>query len=273
MTTYIYKGQEISHTEFITICQMAGVNGGRKKSHYEKLVEMAEQGNEKAQAILIDLEVRHGMKTKRFFAVEVFDSTCNDIEHESGIYGRGDYSWIDGQLNGGYGDYTMTEEEAIKAKEEFEKVIREKNLDWASVELDSVDVPVAETMQDIADYYNDADVLDVAELERIIENAGWRSDCDTDYGVCHNDDEKVVINDEGVAVVIPNMDRVTQRQRIGQRIAQLRKDRGMSQQALADATGIQRCHISRIEMGRYSVGFDTLQNIAEALGGNIDITL
>ena len=57
MTMYIYKGEKISHTRFSTICQMAGVMGGRKKSHYEKLVEMAEQGNERAQAILNDLDV------------------------------------------------------------------------------------------------------------------------------------------------------------------------------------------------------------------------
>ena len=57
MTHYIYKGEEISHTRFITICQMAGVNGGRKKSHYQKLVEMANDGNEKASAILSELEV------------------------------------------------------------------------------------------------------------------------------------------------------------------------------------------------------------------------
>ena len=57
MTQYIYQGKEISHTRFLTICQMAGIMGGRKKSHFEKLVEMAEQGNEKAQAILNDLEV------------------------------------------------------------------------------------------------------------------------------------------------------------------------------------------------------------------------
>ena len=58
MTKYIYKGQEISHTKFLTICQMAGVMGGRKKSHYEKLVEMAEQGNERAQ----DIEVVEPIK-------------------------------------------------------------------------------------------------------------------------------------------------------------------------------------------------------------------
>ena len=61
-----------------------------------------------------------------------------------------------------------------------------------------------------------------------------------------------------------------ERQRIGQRIADLRKQHGMTQQALADKTGLIRAHISRIERGRYSVGFDTLQQIAEALGYYID---
>ena len=118
MTKYIYKGQEISHTKFLTICQMAGVMGGRMKSHYEKLVEMAEQGNERAQAILNDLEV-----------VEPY------------------------------------------------------------------------TMQDLADYINAADEWP-ADVEDIIDRNGWVSDCGTEFGVCHNDREKVIINDEGKAVAV-----------------------------------------------------------------------
>ena len=66
-------------------------------------------------------------------------------------------------------------------------------------------------------------------------------------------------------------ERLQQRQRIGQRIAEIRKAQGITQQDLADRTGIQRNHISRIEQGRYSVGFDTLQLIAEAMGGNVEI--
>ena len=64
-----------------------------------------------------------------------------------------------------------------------------------------------------------------------------------------------------------------QRQRIGQRIAELRNAKGMTQQDVADKTGLLRQHISRIEAGKYSVGFDTLQAIAEALGGTIDIIM
>ena len=57
-----------------------------------------------------------------------------------------------------------------------------------------------------------------------------------------------------------------ERQRIGQHIAQLRKEQGMTQQDLADRLEMQRSHIARIEAGRYSVGLDTLTAIAQALG-------
>ena len=142
------------------------------------------------------------MTTKKFFAVEVFDNTCNVLGHESGIYGRGDYSWITDTLNGGNGEYNMTEEEAQEVKADFERIIKERNLEWASVDIDSVEVPVAETMQDIADYYNESDCLNVAELEAMIEANGWVSDCGDEWGVCHNDTEKVIINDEGEAIVV-----------------------------------------------------------------------
>ena len=67
------------------------------------------------------------------------------------------------------------------------------------------------------------------------------------------------------------MNKEEERQRIGQSIADLRKQKGMTQQDLADITGNQRNHISRIESGKYSVGFDTLQTIAEALDADIRI--
>ena len=57
-----------------------------------------------------------------------------------------------------------------------------------------------------------------------------------------------------------------ERQRIGQDVAQLRKEQGMTQQDLADQIGMQRTHVVRIEKGRYSVGLDTLTAIAQALG-------
>lgn len=142
------------------------------------------------------------MKTKKFFAVEVFDNTCNVMGHESGIYAKGDYSWITDSLNGGCdAEYNMTEEEANEVKADFERIIKERNLDWASVAIDSVEIPYADTLQDVAEYYNESDTLG-PELDAMIEANGWVNDCDQEWGICHNDSEKVVVNDEGQAIVV-----------------------------------------------------------------------
>ena len=59
--------------------------------------------------------------------------------------------------------------------------------------------------------------------------------------------------------------------RIGQDIAELRKQRGMTQQDVSDATAILRPHIARVELGKYNFGFDTLKAIADALDADIRI--
>lgn len=61
------------------------------------------------------------------------------------------------------------------------------------------------------------------------------------------------------------------RERIGQRIASLRKLAGFTQEQLALRAGIQRTHLGRIEAGKYAVNLETLQAIAEALWMTIDI--
>lgn len=65
----------------------------------------------------------------------------------------------------------------------------------------------------------------------------------------------------------------SERLRIGQRIAELRKEQGMTQTQLAERCGLQQAHIARIETGRYSVGLDTLAQIATALGMKIDFII
>lgn len=143
------------------------------------------------------------MKTKKLFAVLVFDNTCNVMGKDFGIYGKGDYSWITDSLNGGNGgDYSMTEEEANEVKADFEQVIRERNLEWASVYVDFVELPIAETMQDIADFYNESNVIDDRTLDSMIEANGWASDIGTEDDICHSDTEKVVINENGEAIVV-----------------------------------------------------------------------
>ena len=61
------------------------------------------------------------------------------------------------------------------------------------------------------------------------------------------------------------------RNRIGQRIAKLRKLYGFSQEQLSERAGLQRSHLSRIEAGKYAVNIETLQAIAEALYMTVDI--
>lgn len=61
------------------------------------------------------------------------------------------------------------------------------------------------------------------------------------------------------------------RDRIGQRIASLRKLKEWSQEELARRAGLQRTHISRIEAGKYAVTLETIQAIAEAFGMTVDI--
>ena len=61
------------------------------------------------------------------------------------------------------------------------------------------------------------------------------------------------------------------RARIGQLIAQLRKQTGLTQEQLSEKAGLQRTHVSRIEAGKYAVTLETIQAIAEALGMTVDI--
>ena len=61
------------------------------------------------------------------------------------------------------------------------------------------------------------------------------------------------------------------RDRIGLRIATLRKLAGLTQEELSARAGLQRSHISKIEAGKYAVTFETIQAIAEALGMTVDI--
>ena len=61
------------------------------------------------------------------------------------------------------------------------------------------------------------------------------------------------------------------RERIGGRVATLRKLKGMTQEQLAQAAGLQRTHVNRIEAGKYAVTLEVIQAIAETLGMTVDI--
>ena len=55
------------------------------------------------------------------------------------------------------------------------------------------------------------------------------------------------------------------RERIGQRIAQLRKEKGLTILELSEMTGLDNSNIGKIERGKYNVGIDILARIADAL--------
>lgn len=65
-------------------------------------------------------------------------------------------------------------------------------------------------------------------------------------------------------------DKTSERQRIGRRIAEIRKEQNLTQVQLAERCGVAQAHIARIETGRYSVGLDTLAQIAAAMGMSVD---
>lgn len=52
---------------------------------------------------------------------------------------------------------------------------------------------------------------------------------------------------------------------IGNRIAEIRKQRGLSLRDLAEASGLDHSNIGKIENGRYNVGIDILYKICKAL--------
>lgn len=62
------------------------------------------------------------------------------------------------------------------------------------------------------------------------------------------------------------------RVRLGQRIAEIRKERSLTQQQVAEETGLLKQNISRIEGGRYNFGIDILAKIAAALECDVEFS-
>lgn len=61
------------------------------------------------------------------------------------------------------------------------------------------------------------------------------------------------------------------RQKIGQKIREIRIEKNLDAKILASQVGIDAGHLSRIEQGKLSVGLDTLGKIVSALGYTIEI--
>ena len=62
-------------------------------------------------------------------------------------------------------------------------------------------------------------------------------------------------------------------EKIGNFIAKCRKEKKMTQEQLAQRTGISRPNISRFESGNYNPSLEMMVRIAEALEMNLNITL
>ena len=76
---------------------------------------------------------------------------------------------------------------------------------------------------------------------------------------------------EMMVTCVPEVDKGEERKRIGQKIKELRHEINMDAKTLAARIGIDASNLSRIEQGHYSVGFDTLNKIANALGAKVDL--
>ena len=55
------------------------------------------------------------------------------------------------------------------------------------------------------------------------------------------------------------------KQKIGERIRKLRKDRGLSQEAFADLAGIDRTYLNSVENGKRNISIINLEKISQAL--------
>lgn len=59
------------------------------------------------------------------------------------------------------------------------------------------------------------------------------------------------------------------KEKFGQRVKTLRKEKGMSQEELAEKSGLNRPYISAIEQGKRNVSLEVMEKLAEAMGVGI----
>jgi len=61
------------------------------------------------------------------------------------------------------------------------------------------------------------------------------------------------------------------REKIGNRIREIRMKKGLTSEQLARMSGLKQQSISRIEFGKFSTGIDILGKIAKALDCDIEV--
>lgn len=77
------------------------------------------------------------------------------------------------------------------------------------------------------------------------------------------------LREEHYSIAMPSLE--IQRERMGQSIRDLRTQRGLTQVQLAQLAGITQSNLARIEAGKYSVGLDILNKIANAMGVAVEL--
>ena len=75
----------------------------------------------------------------------------------------------------------------------------------------------------------------------------------------------------GFSFTYVGSDQSRERERIGAKIRQLRQEKGLDAKKLAALANIDAANLSRIEKGKYSVGFDVLTKIAQVLDARVDL--
>lgn len=78
--------------------------------------------------------------------------------------------------------------------------------------------------------------------------------------------EKIIVDIDEIESIM-----IERRVALGDRIRKLREEASLTQDQLAEKTGLLKQNISRIESGKYSTGQDILSKIATALGKKLDI--
>ena len=126
---------------------------------------------------------------------------------------------------------------------------------------------LSDIVSDIAKYDSDEYKAYVLHLIEFIFDRNFSDDKEKMVNRIHRD---MILN----AVHSLGMDsgnRQSERQRIGQRIRELREAKKMEARDLAILTGIDAANLSRIEQGKYSTGIDILSRICVVLDAHLDL--
>ena len=144
---------------------------------------------------------------------------------------------------------------------------RAQILDDHYVEVQTQDGEIFRILSDIAKYDSDEYKAYVLHLIEFIFDRNFSDDKEKMVNRIHRDMILNAVNSLGM----DSGNRQSERQRIGQRIRELREAKKMEARDLAILTGIDAANLSRIEQGKYSTGIDILSRICVVLDAHLDL--